>query len=223
LIHQLELKLWLANNKFHHACFISWPSLGGPKIKRLVAKLEQAIEEDAPLYGLPPSAFSDRSIPKGADWESTMSRALCESISMIAVLGPECYNSDWCGREWAGMLRLEESRLGSADRAILPLVFQPLRSDATAGLLQLEILPPPVKHLQCVDLSRIRLRRSNYEESDEFDDIIRNITARIADIALRLADLRASAVDCAGFVLPAESAFAEFKQAVQRYPFLTES
>jgi len=222
-IDQLALKIWIEKAGFRHSCFISWPSRSGPKVKKLVAKLKQAIEEEAPTYGLPASVFSDADIPTGTSWEAKMSRALCESIAMIAICGPEYYNSDWCGREWAGMLLLAQRRLGPDECAILPLVEQILRSSSTSGLMQLEILPPPVKKFQCIaDLSQIRLRRRNYEESDEFDDIIRRATARICEIALQLAKRGSRAADCGSFVLPVESSFSGFRQAAQRFPFLTE-
>jgi len=222
-MNAVELKYSLAEQKFQHACFISWASLGGDQTKRLVEKLKQAVENNAPSYGLPSSVFCGEDIPTGADWQLTMSCALCASIAMIAVLEPEYYISDWCGREWSGMLQLEKSRLGSLDRTILPLLRRPLRSNATAGLLQLEVLPPPVQHLQCKDLSRIRLSVPNFEKSNAFGVIIDDLTKRIVDIGIRLADRRAGAMDCAGFILPTESTFAEFKQTAQRYPFLTES
>src|SRR5579872_5206369 len=130
-VPQLAVKIWLEKAGFKHACFISWPSRSGAKVEKLVNKLKKAIMEEAPEYGLPACVFSDSDIPTGSEWEREMTRALCESIALIAICGPDYYESDWCGREWAGMAMLAAGRLGATGGAILPLVFQPVRSNET--------------------------------------------------------------------------------------------
>jgi hypothetical protein len=219
----MALKHWIEGaGGYRNTCFISWPSRGGPKVRRLVEKLKQAIEEEAPEYGLPSSVFTASDIPGGMDWESEISLALCQSIALVAVCGPEYYDSDWCGREWAAMLGLAKDRLGSSEPAILPLMLRPLRADSTKGLLQAEVLPNQVSRLQCWDLSRIRLRREDYEKTDEFADLVGGITRRIDEIARRFAERDLRAVLSADFVLPSQSAFSGYRQRAQIFPYRTE-
>ena len=217
-----DLKHWLERNQYRYCCFISWPTAGGRKAELLVKRLKEAIIEEAPQRGLPAEVFTSDSIPHGADWEPKMAEALCRSIAMVAICGPEYYDSQWCGREWAGMLDLAESRLGAEDPRILPLLMQPLRSAQTSGLVQVEQLPPPVERLHCgKDLSRLRLRSDRYHKTNEFDDIVSGIVDRIQEIARLLAE-RERAADCAGFHLPKESAFAGPLQQPEIFPFRPE-
>ena len=220
-VNQLERKMWLQAAGYRHACFISWPRKSSQRLQSFVLKLKQAIEDDAQLYGLPDSVFSDHQIPHGSQWEQALSHELCGSISMVALCGPYYYESEYCGREWSGAARLGEARLGKGKASILPLVWKPLRSDSVEGLVQVEVLPPEVQRLQCVDLSRIKLRSPAVEESDDFNDIVEGITNRIDEISRDLLQ-RKSRADCDSFEIPKDSAFQQYKQAAQQFPFLAE-
>ena len=121
------------------------------------------------------------------------------------------------------METLAARRLGDLKIAILPLGWHPARAPGGVGLIQSETLPPQVRGLNWRDFSRLRLRRSNMEQSDEFDDFARDIVSRIDQAATALLNQNAHAGDCEHFELPKESAFREFRQAAQQYPFTRQT
>src|SRR5579871_808824 len=160
-INRVERKKWLEKSGYEHSCFISWPRSHTGSTRRFLKKLRRSIIEEAVKRGLPKSAFVDfHEIQLGDPWLSKMSGALCRSISLIAICGPDYYESDYCGREWAGMEVLKARRAPDAP-SILPLGWQPLRSQVNAGLYQDEVVPKEVERLQVGDLSRLRLLRSD--------------------------------------------------------------
>jgi hypothetical protein len=220
-VGRLDRKYWLAAAGYRHSSFISWPrGKPGDLVERLVVKLQQEIERETPIHGLPDSVFLDKQgIGLGEDWYRRMASALCQSITLIAVCGPEYYESEYCGREWGGMEALAARRLGNLKIAILPLVWHPARASGGTGFVQNESLPSQVECLNWRDFSRLRLRRPNVEASAEFDYLVRDIVSRIDHTATALLERNASNGDCHQFELPRESAFREFRQAAQQYPF----
>jgi hypothetical protein len=225
--NRLERQHWLKNAGYRYSGFISWPrrpiGTDNTKVRRLVEKLQKGVQDVAPLHGLPPAVFLDsEAIDPGEDWHRRIATAICGTISFIAVCGPEYYESIFCGREWAGMEQLSLRRLAGQRIAILPLVWQPARSQGATGLLQDEAMPPQVSRLQHRDFSRLRLHRPDVEETDEFNDFVQEIVSRIDHAATALLDQGAHAEDCDHFEIPAESAFRDFTQAAQRYPLTRE-
>jgi len=223
-VGQLDRVHWLAAAGYRHSSFISWPrGKPGDLVERLAVKLKEEIEREAPIHGLPDSVFLDKDIGTGEDWNRRIATAICQSITLIAVCAPKYYLSDYCGREWGGMEALAAQRLGNVKIAILPLVWQPARAPGGSGFVQSEMLPPQVKCLNWKDFSHLRLRRPNVEESDEFDDFARGIVSRIDQAATELVKQNAYTGDCDHFELPEESAFREFSQAAQQYPFTRQA
>ena len=222
-ISQLGLRNWLSENGYRYSCFVSWPNRSSEKVRRIVETLKKVIEGDALDSGLPAHVFISDEVRIGTDWAGELSSALCASLTLVAICGPEYYASSWCGREWAGMRLLGTRRLGQEHIPIVPLILKPWPSGATAGLRQLETLPPLVKELQCLDLSRTLLRDAAPEDSAEFEEIASATVLKVAEVALSLWQ-RGSRASCEGFEIPERSAFEEYQDlpVIRRYPFLTE-
>jgi hypothetical protein len=215
-INPLKLRNWLAGNSYRYSVFVSWPSNRDPKVEKIVEKLKKEIEGDALNDGLPPHVFVSSEIGVGEDWQGRLSRALCESLTLVAICGPEYYASDWCGREWAGM----ETR-GSG--RIVPLVLKPWGGEKTDGLRQIEILPPQVQALEYRDLSRELLHHAAPWRSPKFKAILRDTMSKALEVATSLARAEEKP-DCDRFSIPARSAFEEYRhrQVFRPYPLLTE-
>jgi hypothetical protein len=222
---RLDRKFWLEAAGYRYSAFLSWPrGTSGDLVERLAVKLQQEIQRQVSIHGLPDSVFLDtQHIGLGEAWYRRIATAICRSITLIAVCGPEYYCSEYCGKEWGGMETLAAQRLGDLKIAILPLIWQSARAPGGIGLFQDEKLPPQVDCLNWRDFSRLRLRRPNVEESDEFDDFVREIVSRIDLAAAALFERNARTGDCDHFELPKESAFREFNQAAQQYPFTRQT
>jgi FxsC-like protein len=77
--------------------------------------------------------FLDRENIEVADeWDSALSKALCESTLLVALCSPSYFNSDYCGREYQVFLDRRQSLIDSQVygqqpvRAIFPVLWQPL-------------------------------------------------------------------------------------------------
>jgi hypothetical protein len=66
--------------------------------------------------------FRDEGIEPGDALQPELSRKLCRSACMVAILTPAYFESSWCVGEWEAMKRLEEKR--TRRDLIIPLVFR---------------------------------------------------------------------------------------------------
>jgi hypothetical protein len=177
-------------------------------------KLRLALIDDAGRYSLPVAVFLDQTeIKAGEDWSRDISAALSQSLTMVALCEPAYYGSEYCGREWAGMELLAASRFDGAESGILPLMGPTGYESPWPGLFQEDEIPRQVARLHGLNRSLVRSRRGDVETSDEFDDLVRQIVARIDRVATHAWEKRRPAVASSGFRVPAESAFADFAQA----------
>jgi hypothetical protein len=66
-----------------------------------------------------------RSVP-GAHYPVELSRNLCRSVCMIAILVPEYFESSWCKAEWDAMVKLERERVADPGTGgfIIPILFR---------------------------------------------------------------------------------------------------
>jgi hypothetical protein len=204
---------WLQNAGYEHHCFISWPHVESNDVKDCARNVKRMIREYLSISVSRPEVFLDEDgIPGGAEWEETLRRKLCRSVTMVAICAPIYYDSShkWCGLEWAAMDMLSTIRLaGEGFKAIIPLIIR-IRED--------EPLPEAVANLQYFDFSRIMTTGRGYYKTKECRENIRDIVNRIDDIAVTLANRQAQAA-CDKFQIPTESAFAGYQVRRQPAPF----
>src|SRR5262249_34956364 len=128
-------------------CFISWPHTINPELAACARAVKLAVERELALHVPAPRVFLDESaIPVGAEWPEHLKQALCRSVTLVAICAPIYYHPahKWCGLEGAAMEEQSTQRLaGQPFKAIIPLLIR--RSDD---------LPPAVKIIQYIDLSR---------------------------------------------------------------------
>jgi hypothetical protein len=207
-----EVDRWLRENYENH-CFVSWPHTINPDITECARAVKKAIKEGLATSFNAPEVFLDESvIMGGADWEMEMRRALCRSMSMVAICAPIYYRPEhkWCGLEWAAMERLSSARLQGCDfKAIIPVMVR--KSDP---------LPQVVSNIQYIDVSRVTLQGRRYFAYPEFRRKINEIVARIEQIAEELFRSQRRA-DCDLFQFPAESAFSDYSVLPQRFPLVS--
>ncbi len=110
---------------FEHACFISYkhPPRNAPDAhfyREFVRMLKSRLE-----YYLPTEirTFIDEDADIGSSYPTELSRKLCKSVCMVAVLTPEYPDSSWCDAEWKAMELWESKRLGPNKKGlIIPVV-----------------------------------------------------------------------------------------------------
>jgi hypothetical protein len=203
---------WLRETYQNH-CFISWPHTKNPDITECARAVKKSVIEGLATSFNDPQVFLDESeITGGADWELRLRRALCKSMSMVAICAPIYYRPEhyWCGREWAAMEHLSAARLPGCDfKAIIPVMVR--KSDS---------LPQVVSKIQYIDVSRMTLQGRRYFAYPEFRHKINEIVVRIEQIAEELwRGQRGS--DCDLFQFPTESAFSDYNVLPQRFPLVS--
>jgi MinD-like ATPase involved in chromosome partitioning or flagellar assembly len=217
-VNRVDRQIWLETAGYRYSTFISWPrSNAGSADAELMRKLRLALIDEAKQKLLPGAVFLDQDeIEVGEDWSQRISEALSQSLTMVALCEPAYYGSEYCGREWAGMELLAASRFDGEASGILPLMGATGYESPWPGLFQEDAVPRQIALLQGLNRSRVRSRRADVEQSDEFDDLVRQIVARIDRIATQAQEKGRPAVTVGGFRLPSESAFADFAQAGRR-------
>lgn len=90
-------------------------------IENFQAKLKQFMTDGLPMY-----RDDKLSRVPGAHYPAELSRNLCRSVCLIAVLVPEYLESKWCKAEWDAMVQLERERAANpdADGFIIPVLFR---------------------------------------------------------------------------------------------------
>lgn len=121
-----------AAKSFEYACFICYkhpPSSDvAPSVKHYYLEFVEALQEklEAFLTTKIRSYRDDqlKSVP-GITYPEELSRKLCKSVCLVAVLVPEYLESSWCLAEWKAMEKLEEKRLGPNKKGlIIPVLFR---------------------------------------------------------------------------------------------------
>jgi hypothetical protein len=209
-----EMDNWLSQQgTYENHCFISWPHISkNPDIAECARAVRDSIEEGLATSFHDPKVYMDTQIAGGADWEMNIRRALCRSVSMVAICVPMYYRPEhlWCGLEWAAMEQLSLTRLPGKDfKTIIPLMVR--LSDS---------LPKVVSRIQYIDVSRVMLQGRRYYNQREFRGKIHEIVTRIEQIAEELWRSKSRA-ECDLFQFPKESAFAEYVLPAQGFPLVS--
>jgi hypothetical protein len=205
-----DVEKWLQDAGYEYHCFISWAHTGNEDMTECARRVKDAIEKELSLFIPSPKVFLDEvGITGGADWRTTLMRALCKSIVMVAVCAPIYYHPShkWCGQEWAAMDMLGQKRLPGEDfRLIIPIIVR--MSDP---------LPVTVSEIQYIDFSRVTIRGRSYYRTIEFREKIRDIIDRIEQIALAIVRNQSKA-DCEQFQFPSEPAFSKYQEKSRPFP-----
>jgi TIR domain len=205
-----ETEAWLKSAGYQYYCFISYPKIH-EEIGKFALGVKQAIEKELALAVDRPKVFlDDVDIPRGADWEGSLSQALCSSVAMVALCVSAYYRSHhrWCGVEWAAMENLGTGRLrGHLLRPIIPL------------MLRLEKpIPDAVLRTQYIEMTAASLTWEEYCTTLEFKKNIQLVVDYIGEVAEAIAGNQASAGGCGEFLFPSESAFVNWRAARQEFP-----
>jgi hypothetical protein len=206
------IEQWLQDAGYRYHCYISWPHTENELLTECAIRVKEAIEQYLALSISEPSVFIDDEIgiSPGAKWKETLRWALCRSVAMVAICAPIYFHPshEWCGREWAAMTMLGQSRLPDEDlQAIIPTLVK-VR----------EPLPNAVQESQAIDLSRVIICGRRYFSTQEFRTKAMAISENILEIAgaLKRDEIQ---VDCEKFQIPAESAFLDYTSKQQPFPF----
>ena len=113
-------------NGFEHACFISYkhpPKTAPPNhfYREFAIHFQKVLERH---LSTPIRSYLDENADIGSAYPEDLSRRLCRSVCMIAILVPEYPDSNWCAAEWAAMEKLETKRLGGNRGLILPIALK---------------------------------------------------------------------------------------------------
>lgn len=209
-----EIDKWLREDgTYENLCYISWAHTINRDITECARTMRDAIREGLASSFHDPQVFLDEGgITGGSDWELKIRRALCRSVTMVAICAPIYYRPEhhWCGLEWAAMERLSSRRLPGTDfKAIIPVMVR-----------QSDSVPLVVSKVQHIDVSRVQLQGRRYFAYPEFRRKIQEIITRIELVAEELWRTQSRA-DCHLFQFPEESAFADYAIPAQRFPLVT--
>lgn len=205
-----KVQNWLRDAGYEHYCFISWPHIDNGYLTEaakeirdgLVGRLSDSIPE--------PSVFLDvTNVTGGAIWPDDLKRALCKSVTMVAICVPIYYDPShpWCGLEWAAMDVLNRRRVSRSEfNSIIPVMVR------TGNL------PAAVSEIQPVDVSGVLTSGARYFSTKPFRQKLEEIMQRIESVADELARQRAIA-GCDQFDFPKQSAFAGYTTKPQSFPF----
>jgi hypothetical protein len=111
---------------FEHACFISYkhpPKTAPPDhfYREFAVHFQRVLERH---LSTTIRTYLDEDADIGSAYPQELSRRLCRSVCMIAILVPEYPDSSWCAAEWAAMEMLEMKRLGGKRGLILPIALK---------------------------------------------------------------------------------------------------
>jgi hypothetical protein len=179
---------------YQHSCFISYKhppvhdTSGASRhfwmefITAFQAKLEAFITIELKTY----RDDQLQSIP-GVKYPAELSRKLCRSVCMIAILVPEYMESSWCRAEWKAMEQLERQRTSNpaVGGFIIPILFRG-HSDRVAQFCNGRVF---------IDFSHIVKPSTELNSKDS--------RKKIEEIAQRVAELAKyhSSTDCSNFVI----------------------
>lgn len=207
-----EIDVWLMESYESH-CFISWPHIKNHDLSECAQAVKRRITEELATSFSAPAVYLDESeMIVGDIWEPRLGRALCKSVSMVAICVPMYYRPEhrWCGLEWATMSHLSSRRLQGKDfQSIIPLMFR-----------KTDPLPPAVSQIQYIDISKVSIQGRRYFSSTEFRLKIQEIARRIELIAEQLW-LSKSKANCEVFQFPTESAFSTYNSLDPPFPLLS--
>jgi hypothetical protein len=207
-----QVENWLSQQGgYEHHCFISWPHTKDDDLTELACAVKAAIARKLASSFARPEVFLDEQISGGDLWERKIQRALCRSVSMVAICAPIYYRAEheWCGREWAAMEMISDLRLHGKDfTTIIPLMYK--LSDP---------LPAPVSRIQYIDVSRVILLGRRYYSLNEFRGKIQQIVTKIELIAEELCRSQTRA-ECDAFQVP-PSAFRQYAAPPPAFPILS--
>ena len=71
--------------------------------------------------GLQPYRDDQLRSKPGVDYPVELSRQLCRSVCLLAILSPEYWESNWCCAVWKAMEKLEAKRLPGKCALIIPV------------------------------------------------------------------------------------------------------
>lgn len=178
----------MPKSELKHACFISYKR--PPKkcrtphfffsnfAKALRDKIEEYLTADI-------RTFLDEDLPGGAQLSSSLSRTVCESAVMIAVLVPDYLDSDWCRAEWEAMTSLETKR--KQKELIIPVLLDGEEKQIKRF----------VNGRKWIDMKKISKTRQL--DNVGYRNIIRDIAHKIDNQVRRIQD---AGDDCSTFTFP---------------------
>lgn len=188
--------------EYQHSCFISYKHppardiLSANRhfwmefIVAFQAKLEAFITIDLKTYRDDQLHYAP-----GVKYPTELSRRLCQSACMVAVLVPEYLESSWCRAEWNAMEQLEQARTLDSDVGgfIIPILFRG-HSDKIAQFCNGRMF---------IDFSHI-VKPSTELNSKDSRKKIESIAQRIAELAKSH-----SSNDCSNFIIDIGEEIAE--------------
>jgi hypothetical protein len=168
-----------------HACFISYkhpPEVpDGPRVfSHFWTEFIDAFQSRLQSYlTVNPNIYWDpqlHDVP-GSPYPAELSRNLCRSACLVAILVPEYMESTWCRAEWNAMRGLAARRSSKGVRAhVIPVLFRGQAEVAEAFVGEPVIVD--FRHIvsPARDLGMKRNRRTMEHIASQIDDAVRQLT-----------------------------------------------
>jgi TIR domain len=165
---------------FEHACFISYkhPPKTARGDRHFYKEFVQEFQKRLEYYlNTEIRTFLDTDSDPGSSYPKELSRKLCKSVCLIAVLVPEYPDSEWCKAEWEAMVKLESKRLGEGKVGlIIPIALRRKPEEWNSLLKRKPIdfssVAVPIKQLDSV---------KNSQKIQEIADLISGYVKRVPE------------------------------------------
>jgi len=161
---------------FEHACFISYkrpPKKAGEN--HFYMEFVETFRERLEFYlNTSIRSYVDTQADPGFSYPTEISRELCKSVCMIAIMVPEYPDSNWCRAEYEAMEKLEQLRIKGERRLIIPIALRRTASEWNAVLKR-----------KPVDFSRVSVPRTqlnNIKHSQKIQEIADQIIKLVAEV-----------------------------------------
>jgi FxsC-like protein len=153
-----------------------------PWVPRFFEDLSKAVEQQASPRSRLRAGFSDREIPLGTDWKTSLVRALGAAEVFVPLYSPGYFARSWPGREWECFYRrLRNAGVEDPLQRFVPVLWIPLLGqDDPPGLQETTASLGSVR--EYVEngmraLLRLQFYRSSYQL------IVKRLAARIVELA----------------------------------------
>lgn len=164
--------------RIRYGCFISYVHADGAFYPKFMASLEVVVRAVAEIFFPDNAIWIDRKrLTPGDSLETSIAHALCQSACVLVVYVPRYTASEWCLRELATALAIEQERraiLGDnleADRGlVIPLVLRKLEPEG---------LPAEIQSRVWADFSKLSLHEPDLTQSREYVDQIEGLVRHI--------------------------------------------
>ncbi|WP_433332318.1 TIR-like protein FxsC [Spirillospora sp. CA-294931] len=155
-------------------------------VTEFFTELSMLVADRAGLRAGEIPGFMDSSIEAGRQWNRELRRAVGTCKVFVALLSPNYFTSEWCGREWCAFARRRVTGAVGSDTAIVPVVWTPFMEDQMPSLVKdpQHFMPQdPVRVQVAESYVEYGLNGMHYSGDSNYQTVLWKLAGCIAKIA----------------------------------------